>query len=93
MGRGLEAIGIHAMTNREAFIEELDAMTDSEFDHFVAHTRFDADLDRSCCLDCKAAHGGECIHQEDNADCKDYKRVCWWSKPCRHERLLPEVTA
>ena len=87
----LNAIGIRAMTNREAMMEELDAIPDSIFEEVLDTINIGMALGNAMCDDCKAIHGGVCPLQDDEK-C-EHRLKDWLSKPCRHERLLkmPEV--
>ena len=101
MGKFLEAIGLHAMTNREALMEELDALDDDAFLCAMFGEQYSRKkginlfmlLDGMTCEDCKAAHGGECAYVEGKPDSCICDLNTWISQPCRRERLLPEVTA
>ena len=96
MTKVLEAIVLHAMTNREALMEELDDMTDEAFNEFLnGHPIADQKLEAICCAECKSRHDGKCPrHDDDDGRCSDYfNRIEWLSQPCTRERLLPEVTA
>ena len=94
MSKFLEAIGIHAMTNREALMEELDALDDATFEYMVLSRQSDLPeiLESAKCRDCKKEHGGKCPLDDDDDACV-LKLNDWLSQPCTHERLLPEVTA
>ena len=101
MSRFLEAIGIHAMTNREALMEELDALDDEAFLRVMFGEQYSRKnginlfmlLDGMVCEKCKAAHGGKCSYDENNPDSCTFDIKAWISQPYTHERLLPEVTA
>lgn len=87
----LNAIGIRAMTNREALMEELDAIPDDTFEDVLDAINIGTALQVALCDDCKAIHGGVCPLENDEK-CP-HRLKDWLSKPCRHERLLkfPEV--
>lgn len=101
MGKFLESIGLHAMTNREALMEELDALDDDTFLCVMFGEQYSRKkginlfmlLDGMTCEDCKASHGGECAYVEGKPDSCTFDIKAWISQPCTHERLLPEVTA
>lgn len=88
----LNAIGIRAMSNREALMEELDAMPDPVFVDVLNAVNIGDSLRDAMCDDCKAIHGGVCPLQNDE-DC-EHRLWEWLKKPCRHDRLIkiPEVT-
>ena len=80
----LNAIGIRAMTNREALMEELDALPDGAFERAMDNIELSDKLSLMMCEDCKEDHGGQCL--EENCE----RRISdgWLSEPCRHERLI-----
>lgn len=94
MGTFLEAIGIHAMTNREALMEELDALDDEAFEHMILSRQSDLPemLEGIKCNDCLEQHNGKCPAPGDDDRCV-ITLPEWFSQPCRHEKLISEVTA
>lgn len=93
MSKFLEAIGLHAMTNREALMEELDAVDDATFELLVldSGTELPETLYAIMCSECRKQHGGNCPAPSD--DPCAITMAEWLSQPCRRERLLPEVKA
>lgn len=86
MSRFIEFLGLHAMTNREALLEELGELDDAAFVRVVfgdgAGLR--ETLEGVMCGDCEMNGMGE------RPDCVTCGRELtdWLSEPCRHERLL-----
>lgn len=93
MSRILETIGIHAMTNREAIIEELEAMSDTDFDRFIKNVAGIGDhICEILCTKCKAKHDGHPPCEfDDNADCGEFDQVRWWSQPNTEDLNIKEA--
>lgn len=94
MSKFLEMLGIHAMTNREALMEELDALDDTTLDYMVLSRQSDLPeiLESAKCRDCKKEHGGKCPAPGDDDPCV-ISLADWLSQPYQCERLIPEVKA
>ena len=90
MGKLLEAIGVHTLTNREALMEELDKLDDETFVYMVLSRMSDLpeNIEDARCQDCKAEHGGLCVNLDDEP-CP-ISTAEWLSMPCTHERLIKE---
>jgi len=84
MSKFLEMIGVHALTNREALMEELDALPDAAFEAAFDTIDIAEQLSLKMCEDCKSDHGGKC-HQKN---CQRRLHDGWLSEPCRHEQLI-----
>jgi len=88
----LRIIGIGEFTNRDELMYELDEMSDVELEKALESGIDISDaLTNAMCSDCKDAHGGSCPFTNDEP-CPMLLKD-WFPLPCRHERLLPEVTA
>lgn len=60
--RFLNLIGLRPMTNRDALMEELDALDSDEFDYLVLSRLSDlpCHIDSIICESCKERHDGKC---------------------------------
>lgn len=92
MSKFLEMIGLHALTNREALMEELDALNDDTFDRMILSRESDLPevLGEFKCQDCKKKHGGNCPASGDDDPCVT-SMAEWLSQTCEHESLISEV--
>jgi hypothetical protein len=90
----LEMIGLHALTNREALMEELDALNNDTFERMILSRESDLPevLEQIKCDDCKKQHGGKCPAPDDDTPCVITLSE-WMSQPCEHESLISEVKA
>ena len=86
MSRFLEAIGLHVMTNREALMEELDALDDEAFEKALDSVSISDQLGNAMCADCEATHGGKCPYESDD-ECP-HRLKDWLSQPCRRKQLI-----
>lgn len=92
MGKFLEMIGVHALTNREALMEELDALNNDTFYRMILSRESDLPevLDKFKCQDCQKRHGGKCPAPGDDDPCVT-STAEWLSQTCEHESLISEV--
>lgn len=81
----LDFIGVQAISNRDALMEELDALPDTAFEKAMNSVDIADKLSHMMCADCKADHGGKCIN---DGECKRRLSDGWLSEPCRHEQLI-----
>ena len=93
MSRFLEILGVHAMTNREALMEELDALEDADFEHLVldCDSPLPEALNRIKCHDCMRLHDGKCPAPGDDDECI-VSMESWLAQTCHCESLLWGVT-
>ena len=91
MEKLLEFIGVCAMTNRDALMEELSALDNDTFERMILSRKSDLPevLEKIKCDDCKKQHGGQCPVPDDNACATSMNE--WLSQTCEHESLLLEV--
>ena len=90
MRKILEALGLHALTNREALMEELAALDNETFFRMMAGNRVIAIMERHQCEDCRARFG-ECPSRDDVTPCR-VSTEDWMDWECRCERLIPDTT-
>lgn len=90
MSKILEALGIHALTNREALMEDLDELDNRTFEYLVLSCMscLTEHIHKAMCDDCKDQHGGECPNPDDST-CPT-TITDWLSMTCTHESLIPE---
>lgn len=92
MSNFLEFLGIHAMTNREALMEELDALDNEDFERLVldCNSPLPEALNTIKCNECKRRHDGKCPAPGDDDECI-VTMDSWLSETCYGESLLSEV--
>ena len=83
----LTLIGLPAMTNREALMHDLDALTDAQLAKVLNESTIDLALDKIICQDCKDEHGGKCPREKPDGPCV-IDMAEWLAKPCKHDNLL-----
>lgn len=88
----LTLIGLPPVTNREAIMQEIEALSDEEFDRFIGgHTKLDVYVDGVVCEKCKEAHGG-CIRTDDSESCsRAFNRIDWLRKTNTEDLNIREV--
>ena len=90
----LNAIGLERMTNRDVLMEDLAALDNATFEYMVLSRQSDLPemIENIKCADCKKQHGDKCLAPDDDTPCVT-KLADWFSQPCTHDHLIPEVSA
>lgn len=77
----LGAIGITRYTNRDALMDQLDKLTADDLVKIINANGLLGDMvNHVSCSECKAANGGECVHQGDNEYCGEYDAAAWLNR-------------
>lgn len=91
MGKFLEFIGLRAMTNRDALMEELDALDNGAFYKMMCENRVAVIMESYQCEDCKQRFG-ECPCPNGETPCR-VTTEDWMDWKCSREKLISEVPA